>query len=132
MKALLLSLACLATACGDPILGMRGTVRSAPSTCDAADGPVGVQAIITDAKVTLLCNDHVLLAAKTNARGVFRNGTAGMASPRCIVRVEKEGYATRELKLVDFCAGQDGTFHPVGGVGPCSARIAVELEPAKR
>ena len=115
----LLTFGALLLACGDPILGMHGTVRSAPGTP------------IAGANVTLRCVDRVVLEAKTNEKGVFSNGTAGMANPGCMVRIEKDGYAPREVKLTDYCTEHDGKPRHVE-TGPCSATLAIELEPAKQ
>lgn len=114
----LLALGALSLAC-DPILGMHGTVRS-----------TSAQEPIAGAKVTLRCLDRVVLQATTNDKGEFSKGTAGTASPSCMVRIEKDGYAPREVKLVDFCSDPDGKPRHVES-GPCSAKMAVELDPAK-
>ncbi|MBX3198933.1 MAG: carboxypeptidase regulatory-like domain-containing protein [Labilithrix sp.] len=123
-------LACASVAC-DPILGMQGTVRSAPSatTC-AGEGSPGIVEIsppIEGVKVTMRCRDHLVLEAITNAAGQFNTATAGMAGEACTVRVEKAGYASRELSVVEHCRSEEG--EPTRKPGACLAHFVVELEP---
>ncbi len=124
-------IALLALAACDPVVGMSGTVRSAPNVCASPVQIVDVTPPVAGATITLRCRDQVVLTATTNEKGFFSNATAGMAGEGCVVRIEKEGFVPREMKLLDLCLNEDGASRP-RKPGPCRARIVTELEPVAK
>lgn len=119
----------VAAAC-DPILGVNGVVRSQPDLCDPSAEPIAISPPVANAKMTLRCNDRVVLEAMSDDSGKFGNATAGFGSAACVVRVEKAGYLPREYKLMDLCTSETGKPEPRKESGPCLAHLVVELTPA--
>jgi hypothetical protein len=131
----LLVFAALPNVACDPILGVQGAVRSAPTAPPACERPatqeIGVPPPIAGAKITVRCNDRVVLETSSDDRGHFHNATVGFASESCRVTIEKPGFERFETALLEHCMTADGRVHAETGSPPCRAHLVVELVPTR-
>jgi hypothetical protein len=112
----------LALGC-DPVMGVRGDVRSVPRS-EAGHGVVYDSGRpIYGAGVFLLCSSgDARKIAESREDGTFSFGTAGWLRPECIVEVRATGYHTERISLRDLCVHAD--------LGACHwANVSAELVP---
>ena len=99
-----------AAGCG-PYPTMQGLVRAAHDRCaPPAGGVVAMGAPLPSATVRVVCPGAgpPLAVAETDAEGRFQGTWAPRAIPlRCMIRVERAGYAPRDVPVADACTSRE-------------------------
>jgi len=94
----------------DPLMGVRGVVRSA-SSCGASDA-TRYGDPVSDADVSMVCpGQPALLLGKTGADGRVRYANIGLWDNTCRIVVTKNGYETQTFLVGELCSAP-GPYSP--------------------
>ena len=108
MRSAALALLIAAAAC-DPVMVVRGTVRSPPpAACAPAIGGdvYAGSRPLEGATIELRCpgGDRPHLTATSDADGRFRTSSIGTFGDECTIRVAHPGYHVLEIPVAGLCA----------------------------
>jgi len=104
----LASLLCLADLSCDPVMGLRGEVRTVPNPAKAQGEVYDSGKPIPGATVTLMCRGAKVSEVKTDAKGRFGWAAIGWLDTACTVEIRADAYHPQRLEVDDLCVEREG------------------------